>query len=86
MTVNTLTYSKGVNHSLLGIFDDALRISGCTPGEVIHIGDSYDTDMVEAHGTVIMLMLLLRERARRHDDTDAADGLDQALELFFPKG
>ena len=28
------------------IFDEALKISGCTPGEVVHIGDSYDTDVV----------------------------------------
>ena len=65
------------------IFDEALRISGCTPGEVVHIGDSYDTDVVGARGAGIRPVLLLRGHTRRHDDVDAADGLEQALELIF---
>ena len=68
------------------IFDEALRASGCTLGEVVHIGDSYDTDVVGARGAGIRPVLLLRGRARQHDDVDAADGLEQALELVFPKG
>ena len=28
------------------LFDEALQVSGCTLGEVVHIGDSYDTDVV----------------------------------------
>ena len=68
------------------IFDEALRVSGCAPGEVVHIGDSYDTDVVGARGAGIRPVLLLRGRARQHDDVDAADGLEQALELVFPKG
>ena len=68
------------------IFDEALRVSGCTPGEVIHIGDSYDTDVVGARGAGIRPVLLLRGREQRHDGVDAADGLEQALELVFPKG
>ena len=68
------------------IFDEALRASGCTPGEAVHIGDSYDTDVVGARGVGIRPVLLLRGRARQHDDVDVADGLDQALKLVFPKG
>ena len=68
------------------IFDEVLRVSGCTPGEVIHIGDSYDTDVVGAHGAGIRPVLLLRGREQRHDGVDAVDGLEQALELVFPKG
>ena len=68
------------------IFNEALRISGCAPGEVVHIGDSYDTDVVGARGAGIRPVLLLRGRARQHDDVDVADGLDQALKLVFPKG
>ena len=68
------------------IFGEALRVSGCTPGEVVHIGDSYDTDVVGARGVGIRSVLLLRGRTRQHDDVDAADGLEQALELVFPKG
>lgn len=68
------------------IFDEALRISDCTPGEVVHIGDSYGTDVVGAHGAGIRPVLLLQGREKHHDDVDAADGSDQALELVFPKG
>ena len=68
------------------IFDEALSISGCAPGEVVHIGDSYDTDVVGACGAGIKPVLLLRGRERQHDDVDAADGLEQALELVFPEG
>ena len=67
------------------IFDEALRVSGCTPGEVVHIGDSYDTDAAGARGAGIRPVLLLRGIARRHDDVDAADGLEQALELIFKR-
>ena len=67
-------------------FDEALRISGCTPGEVVHIGDSYDTDVVGARVVGIRPVLLLRGHERQQDDVDAVDSLDQALELVFPKG
>ena len=67
------------------IFDEALRFSGCAPDEVVHIGDSYDTDVVGARGAGIRPVLLLRGRERQHDDTDAADDLEQALELVFSK-
>ena len=67
------------------IFDEALRISGCTPGEAVHIGDSYDTDVVGARVAGIRPVLLLRGRARQHDDVDAADSLEQALELIFKR-
>ena len=68
------------------IFDEALRLSGCMPDEVVHIGDSYDTDAVGARSAGIRPVLLLRGRERQHDDVDAADSLEQALELIFPKG
>ena len=68
------------------IFDETLRVSGCTPGEVVHIGDSYDTDVVGAQSAGIRPVLLLRGRAQQHNDVDAADGLKQALELVSPKG
>ena len=67
------------------IFDEALRFSGCTPDEVVHIGDSYDTDVVGAHGAGVRPVLLLRGRARQHDGVDAADDLEQSLELIFKR-
>ena len=68
------------------IFDEALRVSGYTPDEVVHIGDSYDTDAVGARNAGIRPVLLLRGRARQHDDVDAAHGLEQALDQVLPKG
>ena len=67
------------------IFDETLRVSGCTPDEVVHIGDSYDTDVVGARVAGIRPVLLLRGHTRRHDDVDAADDLEQALELLFKR-
>ena len=67
------------------IFDETLRVSGCTPGEVVHIGDSYDTDVVGARVAGIRPVLLLRGRERQHDGVDAADSLEQALELVFKR-
>lgn len=64
------------------IFDEALRVSGCTSSEVIHIGDSYDTDVVGARGAGIRPILLLRGHTRRHNDVDTVDDLEQALELI----
>ena len=68
------------------IFDEALRFSGHTPDEVVHIGDSYDTDVVGARGAGIRPVLLLRGHTRRHEDVDAAGSLEQALELVFKRG
>ena len=65
------------------IFDEALRLSGCMPDEVVHIGDSYDTDAVGARGAGIRPVLLLRGHEQQYDDVDAVDNLVQALTLIF---
>ncbi|MDE6259816.1 MAG: HAD family hydrolase [Oscillospiraceae bacterium] len=65
------------------IFDEALRLSGCMPDEVVHIGDSYDTDVVGARSAGIRPVLLLRGHERRCDNVDTANDLAQALELLF---
>ena len=65
------------------IFGEALRLSGCMPDEVVHIGDSYDTDAVGAHGARIRPVLLLRGHEQQYDDVDAVDNLVQALALIF---
>lgn len=64
------------------IFDKALQISGCAPGEVVHIGDSYDTDVMGARAAGIRPILLLRGRTG-HDSVESADNLLQALDLIF---
>ena len=65
------------------IFGKALRLSSCAPDETVHIGDSYDTDVVGARSAGIRPVLLLRGRAQAHGDVDAADDLTQALKLLF---
>ena len=65
------------------IFEEALRLSGCTAEDVIHIGDSYDTDVVGAQSAGIRPLLLLRGRGWQHDDVEAVGDLTQALSLIF---
>lgn len=65
------------------IFDEALRLSGCTTDDAVHIGDSYDTDVMGARVAGIRSVLLLRGREQTHGDVDAADDLTQVLKLLF---
>ena len=65
------------------IFDEALRLSGCGADEAVHIGDSYDTDVLGARGAGIRPVMLLRGHERRHDDVETVDDLTQALGLIF---
>ena len=65
------------------IFDEALRLSGCTTDDAVHIGDSYDTDVMGARVAGIKSVLLLRGRAQTHGDVDAADDLTQVFKLLF---
>ena len=65
------------------IFDEALQLSGCMPDELVHIVDSYDTDVMGARVAGIKSVLLLRGRAQTHGDVDAADDLTQVLKLLF---
>ena len=64
------------------IFEGALRLSGCAPAEAVHIGDSYDTDVMGARAAGIRPVLLLRGKAPR-DGVESADSLTQALDLIF---
>lgn len=64
------------------LFDEALRISGCAPDEVIHIGDSYAADVEGARSAGIRPVLLLRGQQAQHDDVTAAEDLTEALELI----
>lgn len=65
------------------IFDGALRLSGCAAEEAVHIGDSYDTDVVGARSAGIRPVLLTREHRREYNDVEAVDDLTQALGLIF---
>lgn len=65
------------------VFEEALRLSGCTPDEAVHIGDSYDTDAVGAKSAGIRPVLLLRGRVQQYEGVDTATDLTQALSLIF---
>lgn len=64
------------------VFDETLRRSGCSPEEAVHIGDSYDTDVIGARTAGIRPILLLRGRTG-HNDVESANDLLRALELIF---
>ncbi len=64
------------------ILEEALRLSDCSAEEVIHIGDSYDTDVVGARSAGIRPVLLLRGHRQQHGDVEIVDGLAQALSLI----
>ncbi len=64
------------------IFDEALKISGRAPDEVIHIGDSYSSDVIGARSAGIRSLLLLRGQQRQYADVDVANDLEEALELI----
>ena len=48
------------------IFDKALEISGCKPEEVVHIGDSYMSDVQGALEAGIQPILVSREKTREY--------------------
>ncbi|MBE6038610.1 MAG: HAD family hydrolase [Anaerofustis stercorihominis] len=50
------------------IFERAFELSGCTPDEVIHIGDSYNTDYLGATSLGIKAVLLDRDNRHNRDD------------------
>lgn len=64
------------------LFEEALRISGCAPDEAVHIGDSYNTDVVGARAAGIRPVLLLHGKAPR-DGVESAENLTHALDLIF---
>ena len=64
------------------LFEEALQLSGRAPEEVVHIGDSYDTDVVGARTAGIRPVLLLRGKAPR-EGVECLDSLTQALDMLF---
>ena len=77
-----LGHSNPFQKSVREIFDEALRCSGCTPGEAVHIGDSYGTGVDGTRAAGIRPMLLLRGRMG-DDGVDNASDLLQTMELIF---
>lgn len=66
-----------------GIFLYALEKAGCTPGEVVHIGDSISGDVECARSAGIKGIWLNREGRPAPDGVVSAGNLMEALELLF---
>jgi putative hydrolase of the HAD superfamily len=48
----------GIEKPDRGIFDHALALVGASPGDVLHVGDIYDVDVVGARGAGLHAMLI----------------------------
>ena len=48
----------GIEKPDRGIFDHALSLVGASPGEVLHVGDIYDVDVIGARGAGLHAMLI----------------------------
>ncbi|MBU3875299.1 HAD family hydrolase [Faecalicatena sp. AGMB00832] len=63
------------------IFDKALEISGCKPEEVVHIGDSYMSDVQGALEAGIQPILVSREKTREYPGVTVVRSLDEVAEI-----
>ena len=48
----------GIEKPDRGIFDHALSLVGASPGDVLHVGDIYDVDIIGARGAGLHAMLM----------------------------
>ncbi len=64
------------------LFQKGLEISGCGAEEVIHMGDSYGSDVAGARAAGIRPVLIQRKSGQRHEDVDTAGSLLEALEIL----
>ena len=67
-----------------GLFEIALREIGCTPSDMLYIGDSPDRDYVPANGLGIPC-LLLRENDNFQGTENRIKSLNELKELFYPQ-
>lgn len=64
------------------IFEKALELSGCSANEVIHIGDSYASDVQGAMNAGIKPVLVQRKKKEDYPDTIVVNGLQEVLPLI----
>lgn len=64
------------------LFEKALEMSGCNAEEVIHIGDSYESDIKGAQAAGIKAVLVDREGKTNYKDTIVVKELTEVLELL----
>ncbi|WP_394916492.1 HAD family hydrolase [uncultured Robinsoniella sp.] len=64
------------------IFEKALELSGFSSSEVIHIGDSYASDVQGAMNAGIKPVLVQRKTKEDYPDTIVVNGLQEVLSLI----
>ncbi|MBR5534230.1 MAG: HAD family hydrolase [Ruminiclostridium sp.] len=64
------------------LFARALEVSGCSPAEVIHVGDSYDSDVMGARSVGIRPILLQRKDGPARRDVTTIRALTDLLPLL----
>ena len=62
------------------LFEKALEVSGCNPEEVIHMGDSYGSDVLGARTAGIRPVLILRDSTKeRPEDCTVVNSLSEII-------
>ncbi|QNM10389.1 HAD family hydrolase [Lachnospiraceae bacterium OF09-33XD] len=64
------------------IFDKALEVSGCRAEKVLHIGDSYSSDVQGAAAAGIRPVLIQRTEGQEYEDVTVIRRLTEALTLL----
>lgn len=67
------------------LFEKALEVSGCAPGEAVHIGDSVNSDVKGAMAAGIYPILLDRKGAVEIEGVTVVHSLPEALEVLKNK-
>ena len=65
------------------LFEKALEVSGCSPSEAIHIGDSYSSDALGAMSAGICPILVQRKKKEPYADVICVGSLEEVLTLSF---
>ena len=68
------------------LFEKALEVSGCEPEEVLHIGDSYGSDVLGAAAAGIRPVLIQRNPCESHPDVTCIRELTEALPYVLNGG
>ena len=68
------------------IFQRALEVSGCAPEEVLHVGDSYDSDVMGARSMGIRPVLLQRKDGPAREDVTTISSLTHLIPLLKEEG
>lgn len=64
------------------LFERALEVSGCRPEEVLHVGDSYDSDVTGARSAGIRPILLQRKGGPARADVTTISSLTHLIPLL----